>query len=61
MNEFRGAAREDSFCSEQDHPEFPIQEEGQSRGTESPEGGPVSTRKTDCLHDLRLLSSDWRS
>ena len=22
---------------------------------------PVSTRKTDCLHDLRLLSSDWRS
>ena len=25
------------FCSEQDHPEFPIQEEGQSRGTESPE------------------------
>ena len=23
--------------------------------------GPVSTRKTDRLHELRLLSSDWRS
>ena len=23
--------------------------------------GPVSTRKADRLHDLRLLSSDWRS
>ena len=38
----------------------PIQEEGQSRGTESREKGPVSTR-TDRLHDLRLLSSNWRS
>ena len=27
----------------------------------SPERGPVSTRKTDRLHDLRLLSSYWRS
>ena len=27
----------------------------------SPERGLVSTRKTDRLHDLRLLSSDWRS
>ena len=27
----------------------------------SPEGGPVSTRKTDCLHDPRRLSSYWRS
>ena len=50
-----------ALCSEQDHPEFPVQEEGQPRGTESPERGPVSTRKTDCLHDLRLLSSRWRS
>ena len=40
---------------------FSFQEEGQSRGTESPERGPVSTRKTDCPHDLRLLSSYWRS
>ena len=28
--------REDCFCCEQDHPEFPLQEEGQSRGAESP-------------------------
>ena len=41
--------------------EFPAQEEGQPRGAESPKRGPVSTRKTDRLHDLRLLSSDWRS
>ena len=33
--------REDCFCSEQDHPEFPVQEECQSRGTESPERGLV--------------------
>ena len=46
---------------EQNHPEIPIQEEGQSRETEIPERGPVSTRKTDRIHDLRLLSSDWRS
>ena len=44
-----------------DHPELPLPEEGQSRGTESPERGPVSARKTGRLHDLRLLSSDWRS
>ena len=57
----RDAGREDCFCSEQDHPEFPIQEEGQSRGAESPNGGPVSTRKTDRFYDLRLISSYWRS
>ena len=39
----------------------PRQEEGQSRGKESPERGPVSTRKTDHLHDLRLLSCYWCS
>ena len=58
---FRDAGREDFFCSEQDHPDFTLQEEGQSRGTESPEGGLVSTRETTHLHDLRPLSSDWRS
>ena len=35
--------------------EFLLQEKGQSRGTESPEGGPVPARKTDRLHDLRLF------
>ena len=49
---FWDAGREDCLCCEQDHPELPLQEEGQSRGTESPERGPVSTRKTDRLHDL---------
>ena len=49
---FGDAGREDCFCSEQDHPEFPIQEEGQSRGTEGPQKrGRVSTRKTNRLHD----------
>ena len=48
------------FCFEQDHPELSLQEECQSRGTESPESGPASTRKTDRLHDLRLFSSHWR-
>ena len=38
-----------------------FKKEGQSRGTENPERGWVSARKTDRLHDLRLLSSDWRS
>ena len=46
---------ENCFFFEWDHPKFSLQEEGQSRGTESPERGPVSTRKTDHLHDLRLL------
>ena len=61
FSEFRDAGREDCLCSEQDHPEFPVQEEGQPRGAESPKRGPVSTRKIDRLHDLRQLSSDWRS
>ena len=28
---------------------------------EAQKRGPVSTRKTDRFHDLRLFSSDWRS
>ena len=61
FSKLRDAGREDCLCSEQDHPEFPIQEEGQPRGAESPKRGSVSTRETDRLHDLLLLSSDWRS
>ena len=53
----RGAGSEDCVCSEQDQPEFTFQEEGQSRRTER---GPASPRRTHRLHDLRLLSSDWR-
>ena len=55
ISKLRDAGREDCLCFEQDHPEYPSQEEGQSRGTEGPERGPVSSRKTDRLHDLRLL------
>ena len=59
--EFRNAGRENCVCSEQDHPEFPLQEEGQSGGTECSQRRSVSSRKTDRLLDLRLLSSDRRS
>ena len=47
--------------SEQDHPEFPVQKEGQPRGAESRKRGPVSARETNRLHDSRLLSSRWCS
>ena len=57
---FCDVGREGCFFSEQDHPEFPIQEEGQSGWTESPERGPYFTRKTDRFHDLRLFSSNCR-
>ena len=53
---FWDAGREDCLCFEQDHPKFSLQE-GHSRGTESPDRGPVSTVKTDRLHDPRLFSS----
>ena len=39
---------------------FYSKKKGQSEGTESPERGPVSSRKADRLHDLRLLPSHWR-
>ena len=61
FSKFRDAGREDCFCFEQDHSEFPIEEEGQSRGTESPKRGSVSSWKTDRFRDLRILSSDWWS
>ena len=61
FSKLRDAGREDCLCSEQDHPEFPVQEEAQLRGAESPIRGPVSTRKADRLQDLRKLSGDWRS
>ena len=41
--------------------ELLLQEEGQSRGTESSRRRSVSSRKTDRLHDLRILPSHWRS
>ena len=61
FSKFWDAGRDDCLGSDPDHPEFPVQQKGQPRGTESPERGPVSARETNSLHDLRLLSSDWRS
>ena len=61
FSKLRDPGRVDCLCSEQDHPEFPVQEESQLRGAESPKRGPVFTRKTDRLQDLRRLSSDWPS
>ena len=60
FSKFRDAGREDCFCSEQDHPEFPVQEEGQPRGTESSKKR-IGFYETDRFHDLRLLASDWHS
>ena len=45
---------------EQDHPEFLLQEEVQSGGTEGSESRPKPSRKTDRLLDLRLLPGHWR-
>ena len=42
FSKLRDAGREDGLCSEQDHPEFPVQEEGQPRGAESRKRGLVS-------------------
>ena len=36
FSKLRDAGREDCLCSEQDHTEFPVQEEGQPRGTKNP-------------------------
>ena len=38
-----------------------FKKEGQYGGTESLERGSASSRKTDRLHDLRLLPSHWCS
>ena len=57
----RDAGREDCFCSEQDHPEFPVQKEGQPRGAESPKKMTGFYEEDRSLSCLRLLSSDWCS
>ena len=47
------------IASEQDHPEFPLQEEGQSGGDESSKRRSFPSRKTDRLLDLRVLPGHW--
>ena len=58
--DFWGARREDCISTEQDYPEFLIQENGQSGGTKCSESRPIPSRKTDRLLDLRLLPCHWR-
>ena len=38
-----------------------LKKKGHSGGTKSSERGSISSRKTDCSHDLRLFSSHWCS
>ena len=47
------------ISTEQNHPQFSLQEQGQSGGTEGPEAGQFPSRQTDCLLDLRLLPGHW--
>ena len=53
FSKLRDAGREDCLCSEQDHPEFPVEQEGQPPGEESPIRGSLSAKETDRHHDLR--------
>ena len=59
FSKLRDAGREDRFCSEQDHPEFPVQEDGQSRGTECTKRRSVSTRRQIAfmIHDNFRVTS----
>ena len=50
---------EDCFSSEQIHPKYPLQEQGQSTGTKSHERGPFPSRKTHRSLDLRELPCHW--
>ena len=53
------ARRENCFSTELNHPEYPLQEKGQSGGNESSQRRPFPSRKTDCLLVLRLLPGHW--
>ena len=53
---FRDVGREGCFCFRQDHPKFP-QEGFEEQKALKEDLFPTKNR----LHDLRLLSSDWRS
>ena len=58
-NSNTGTRREKCFSTEQNHPEYPRQEKGQSGGNESPKRGSFPSRKTDRLLDLRVLPGHW--
>ena len=50
---------EDCFSNEQNHPQYPLQKQGQSGGTKAPKRGPFRSRKTDRSLDLRVLPGHW--
>ena len=47
--------RDNCFSTEQNHPEDPLQEKGQSGGNESSQRRPLRQRNTNSLPDLRIL------
>ena len=53
------ARRENCFSTEQNHPEYPLQEKGQYGGNESSQRRPIPSRKADRLLDLRILPGHW--
>ena len=53
------ARRENCFSTEQDHPEYPLQEKGQSGENESSQRKPFLSRKTGRLPDLQVLPGHW--
>ena len=59
FTKFLDVGCQNCLCSEHDYPEFSLQEEGQSRGTEPRKR--TGFCEEDTFHDLRVLSSDWRS
>ena len=53
------ARRENCLSTEQNHPEYPLQEKGQFGGNESSKRRPFPSRKTDRILDLRILPGHW--
>ena len=51
--------RKNYFSTEQNHPEYPLQEKGQPGGNESSKRRPLPPIKTDRLPDLRVLPGHW--
>ena len=56
---FWSTRREDCFSTEQNLPEYPFQEKGQTGGNESSQRRPFPSWKTDRLPDLRVLPGHW--
>ena len=59
MPTFKSTRCEDCFSTEQNHPEYPLQEKGQSGGTKIPKKTPFPSWNTDRLPDLQVLPGNW--